>query len=351
MKQSTMKSITIIIPRLDEKAPIQVAMALAKQLSKKYQVCVYTLRGKGVLYSDGLRIKTLTVRDIGDILKSDIIHTHCFLPDLFGLSIKLLPCKSPKLVCTVHCDPLAEFQERKYRKFLIKLWFFALKRYDKAICLNSYVNDILNSRGVSSCIIYNGKDVEFKELSELNSKIIKFAAGRKIIGTYSVLRPIKGLEQLINYAKNMEKSKCIVIAGDGELMANFKSKLFEYSLENKVLLLGFVKNAHNLLPFFDVFVMTSRSEGFPIALIEALASGVPICHSNIPQLVEFKNKLKYTAEVYELDKISSLSEGINSCITSSLSTQNGAHNKSVYIEFLTESSMCCSYIKYCYEIN
>lgn len=351
MKQSTIKSIAIIIPRLDEKAPIQVAMALAKQLSKKHHVCVYTLRGKSALYSDGVRIKALTVRNINEILENDIIHTHCFLPDLIGLFIKLLPFKMPKLVSTVHCDPLEEFQSKKIRRFLINFWLFALKRYDKAICLNSHVSKILNDRGISSSIIYNGKNVEFSDLSELNNKIIRFADGRNVIGTYSVLKPVKGLEQLIEYARIMDESKCIVIAGDGDLMTEFKSKICENSLENKVLLLGFVKNAHNLLPVFDVFVMTSRSEGFPIALIEALASGTPICHSNIPQFLEFKSKLKYTSEVYELDRTSSLSEGLNSCIKSLFSMKNSAHNKSVYLEFLTENSMCDAYIKYCYEIN
>ena len=351
MKQSTIKSIAILIPRLDEKAPIQVAMALAKQLSKKHHVCVYTLRDKRALYYDGIKIKTLTARNANEVLENDIIHTHCFLPDLIGLFIKLLPFKTPKLVSTVHCDPLEEFQSKKVRRFLINFWLFALKKYDKVICLNSYVSKVLNGRGISSSIIYNGKNVEFNNLSELNNKIIKFSNGRNIIGTYSVLKPVKGLEQLIEYAKVMDESKCIVIAGDGDLMAEIKNKVCEHSLENKVLLLGFVKNAHNLLPFFDVFVMTSRSEGFPIALIEALASGIPICHSNIPQLLEFKNKLKYTSEVYELDGISSLSEGLNSCIKSLLSMKDIAHNRSVYIDFLTEKSMCDSYIKYCYEIN
>lgn len=352
MKKSTMKSISIIIPRLDNNAPVQVAMALAKQLASNHQVFVYTIKGTLASYAGDIPVKKITVNNIIKILSSDIIHTHCFLPDLIGMIFKFLSfSKAVLFVTTVHCDPLEEFKNRKLRQFLIRLWIYALRKFDKTIVLNSHVARTLTSRGVKSNVIYNGKDVFFNDYPGVKSKILKFSGGRKIIGAYSVFKRVKGIEQLIEYAINMDSSRCIVIAGDGELMPEFKLALHSNALEHKVLILGHVNNAHNLLRYFDVYVITSRSEGFPIALIEALASGIPICHSNIPQFIEFKNNLGFISEVYELDNIVSLSNSLDACLDSDLLVNHSEHNKMVYLYGLTERSMCNSYLKYCYEIN
>lgn len=225
-----------------------------------------------------------------------------------------------------------------------------MRSLDRVIVLNICTKKQLKSKRIKAEVIYNGKDIYFSDISDTNTIIQSFAKGRKIIGTYSVLKAVKGIEQLIQYAKIMDKSKCIIIAGDGELMNHFKSMLEDNELLDKVLLLGFIKNAYRLLPSFDVFVMTSRSEGFPIALIEALASGKPICHSNIVQFIEFKNKLGYLAEVYELDNVESLSKKLDSCLDSNVLKSKYLVNIKLYQEFLTERSMCSSYLNAYYDV-
>jgi glycosyltransferase involved in cell wall biosynthesis len=81
-----------------------------------------------------------------------------------------------------------------------------------------------------------------------------------------------------------------VIAGDGELFEALSNQVKQAGLEQRVLLLGFCNRASifNLLKAGDVYVMPSRSEGIPFALLEAAALGLPIVATNcggIPEVV------------------------------------------------------------------
>ena len=81
-----------------------------------------------------------------------------------------------------------------------------------------------------------------------------------------------------------------VIAGDGELFESLSSQVKQAGLEQRVLLLGFCDRAtvFNLLQASDLYVMPSRSEGIPFALLEAAALGLPIVATNcggIPEVL------------------------------------------------------------------
>jgi glycosyltransferase involved in cell wall biosynthesis len=66
-----------------------------------------------------------------------------------------------------------------------------------------------------------------------------------------------------------------LIAGDGGLKGLLEAEIARLGLRQCFHLVGFQGDVPQLLKQFDVFVLSSRSEGFPLALIEALASGLP----------------------------------------------------------------------------
>ena len=55
-----------------------------------------------------------------------------------------------------------------------------------------------------------------------------------------------------------------------------QSKILEYSLNGKALLPGYQEEARNYLPHFNLFAMSSLTEGLPITLLEAMQARVPI---------------------------------------------------------------------------
>jgi glycosyltransferase involved in cell wall biosynthesis len=66
-----------------------------------------------------------------------------------------------------------------------------------------------------------------------------------------------------------------LIAGDGELRSEVEAYAAELGLTNQLRLLGWRKDLATIYAATDVFVLTSRNEGTPVALIEAMASGTP----------------------------------------------------------------------------
>ncbi len=73
----------------------------------------------------------------------------------------------------------------------------------------------------------------------------------------------------------LRPDSCLVLAGTGELMDECESKVREKGLEHCVHFLGFRNDVPDLLQAYDVFLMPSYHEGFPVTAIEAQASGCP----------------------------------------------------------------------------
>lgn len=78
-----------------------------------------------------------------------------------------------------------------------------------------------------------------------------------------------------------------VIAGEGPFLKELEAQVGSLDLQGSVEFCGFVEDVQGLLADADIFVMPSQTEGMPIALLEAMASGLPIVASavgSIPQV-------------------------------------------------------------------
>jgi glycosyltransferase involved in cell wall biosynthesis len=94
------------------------------------------------------------------------------------------------------------------------------------------------------------------------------------------LHPKKGLEFLIPALSNLSNKKFTFILagnGDSEYEASIKSLLKKTGIESKTISLGFVGGElkQQLLQGSDLFVLTSHSENFGVAVFEAWSSGIP----------------------------------------------------------------------------
>jgi glycosyltransferase involved in cell wall biosynthesis len=72
----------------------------------------------------------------------------------------------------------------------------------------------------------------------------------------------------------------LTIIGDGELREKLKGLSIKLGIEESVSFLGFQINPYKYLEIADIFISSSRHEGFPNAVLESLACGTPVVANN-----------------------------------------------------------------------
>ena len=146
--------------------------------------------------------------------------------------------------------------------------------------------------------IYNGVD-PFLPVTELSmarafvtSRIpqqYRPGAATHIVGTVANFYSAKDIPTFIAAAARIGGDVRFVVIGDGPERAHLESLILDYELSSRFFLIGRVTEAAQMLPAFDVFVLPSVKEGFPWALLEAMAAKVPVVATRVgavPEMLE-----------------------------------------------------------------
>lgn len=99
------------------------------------------------------------------------------------------------------------------------------------------------------------------------------------------LAPQKDFETLIrafNRTEGENPDARLLIIGSGEKEEELQHLINQLELERKVELIGYVENLYAVMRAADVFVLSSRWEGFGIVLVEAMAAGTPVVSTDCP---------------------------------------------------------------------
>ena len=110
-----------------------------------------------------------------------------------------------------------------------------------------------------------------------------------IVGNVAALVPHKGQKYLIDAAARLlrdEPDTRVVIAGEGELQAALVQQIRHHHLEKHVILAGFRPDILSLHKAFDVFVMSSVTEGLGTSLLDAMACARPVVATSVGGIPE-----------------------------------------------------------------
>lgn len=108
-----------------------------------------------------------------------------------------------------------------------------------------------------------------------------------VIGTIGRLVPVKGHIQLLEAffeIKDEFPLALLAIIGEGRSRQELEAFIRDHGLEARVRLLGARDDALQYVKAYDVFVMSSISEGLPLALLEGMSAGLPIIGSDIDSM-------------------------------------------------------------------
>ncbi len=186
--------------------------------------------------------------------------------------------------------PQAENKSRKfYLQILNKIFYkYGINNYEQIIVQSEDMKvSLLRIAGQIKkkiSLINNPIDCNFieKQLSELNGSKNIFTLPNAIrlisIGRLSYQ---KGYDLLIKTVSDLkDKTVELVILGEGIDKNKLEKLIDNYKLGNKVKLIGFKKNPYKYIAQADYFISSSRFEGFPNAVLEACACGVPVIANN-----------------------------------------------------------------------
>jgi glycosyltransferase involved in cell wall biosynthesis len=177
-----------------------------------------------------------------------------------------------------------------------------LKRATCLQAVSSVEANQIKSFGIKAptVIIPNGVDASLLERKAATPLTAKLGLGdsQKTLLYLSRLHPKKGVDMLIRaFSRIPESERLTLVVGGSDAGSGFGTKLKELAHElgvgSRCLFVGEVKGGekHEMLLGADFFALPSHSEGLPVAVIEAMASGLPVLITpgcNLPEVEEWR---------------------------------------------------------------
>jgi L-malate glycosyltransferase len=224
-------------------------------------------------------------------LGPDVIHAH----DPMGVSLTAMALQmNPKLTAR----PLVVASRRV--DFHLKRHAFSRWKYrhvDVFIAASQLIGTILEQDGIEPDrieVVHDGVDVGAIDRQPLVDAHAAFwlPHGAPLVGNVAALAGHKGQKHLIGAAAKVVREipdARFLILGEGELRALLQEQIAALGLERHVTLAGFRPDVIGLEKSFDVFVMSSITEGLGSAILEAMACERPVVASRtggIPEAVQ-----------------------------------------------------------------
>lgn len=224
--------------------------------------------------------RRLLNRRIREILKDEekcdtnvIVACHGNIADLIALNKKLF---SSKVVFTEHSSWEYYTKARK----LAQLLFY--RKADKLVVLTEAAASIYRKYGLKNVAVIPNAVREAPKFKDAGHKAHELVA----IGR---LEEVKGYDNLI-HAVSLIKDKLndwrIVIYGTGSQKPELKKQIKTFGLEKYVKMAGPTNEVFEKLHNASGYLLTSRSEAFPMVVLESLACGTPVVSYAFPAIKE-----------------------------------------------------------------
>lgn len=260
-----------------------------KELERQHCCNIYILSKSSNFRSIYNPMHILRMRRI--MQQYDIAHVHLFPAQYYAVFANLLngflnKRKIP-LIFTEHSTSNRRIVNKKYQ-WIEKLIY---KHYNYQICISENVKKVYENylgKDFRQEVIRNGIDVKRYQYALPCDKIKKEADDFLLIQV-SGFREMKDQATLIRSLSFLPQHIKLLLAGDGPLRARNEDLVKALSLESRVQFLGNRSDIQALLKSADVVVLSSKYEGFGLAIVEGMAAGRPVVATDVGGLREIVN--------------------------------------------------------------
>jgi|GEM_PF-98770 len=312
--------LAFILPSLKKCGPVNVAVDIIRSLAphvRSIRIFCLTNTVDLTFEEPNIDVVRIGLLDRTDLSRFHAVHSHCFRSDLYVFLNRPLRSKT-RFLSTMHNYM---FQDIRYASngltALLKtlMWLFLLMRQDLVIALSSDMQAYYRRLGIPLAklrSVWNGRSMKAAVSEDTPSEIQVFKRqSLHVVGTVSQLVRRKGLEQLIEVLA-VEPSFAAVIIGDGPERLALEALATRLKVQNRVTFLGHRNDIARFLPHFSAYALPSRSEGFPLSLIEAGFLGVPCVVSDIAPVTSVfpPNSL----QTFQLDDVASFKNALKTAI-------------------------------------
>jgi sugar transferase (PEP-CTERM/EpsH1 system associated) len=231
-------------------------------------------------------------------LRPDVLHTHQ-VGALFYAGPAARRAGVPVVLHTEHINNLRKARGgRLSRMKMAWLWWLAARYADRYCCVSEdIVDDMVRRRIVPRKklrFVANGIDTALFQNGDGAAAIreqLGIPAEAPVVGTVGRLNEVKSQDLLIRaFARVRTRFPAahLVLVGDGPMRATLESLAADLGVAGAVHFAGYQDRPERYLHVMDLFALTSRMEGMPLAILEAWAAGRPVIASavgGVPDLV------------------------------------------------------------------
>jgi len=216
------------------------------------------------------------VRLIGATRKfrPDVIHGYLFGPNLFAV-LAGRACGVPVVAVAKRNVDAFETPRQKRIQRLAHRWATHVTAVSETVAATVEEFGVPRAR---ITVIPNGVDFSRFDASTGDRALLGAANGEPVIGSVGCLAARKDYATLLDALARLRtagKKFHATLVGDGPDRAALEARARALGVDDRLTFLGERPDVERLLPAMDVFVLSSREEGIPNSLLEAMAAGRP----------------------------------------------------------------------------
>lgn len=306
--------ICYIIPALSKFGPNLVVYDLVQlMIERGHRVKVYYFdEDKESLLTFPCETEQISFMKKIDFNQFDVVHSHCLRPDAYVFFHKPRKTKT-RFVTTLH-NFVKQDLTTTYNPFIATmvspLWMMMVRRHNKIVALSKTAEEYYTQWFAKEKLtyVYNTRKIDSCRglTSEEEREILEFKGDSFLIGTNAGYDYRKGADQLIKVLPRVPDVKLFMVwRGD---RPDLKKLAKELDVEKQIYFAGYREDAYRYQKYYDAFAIPSRSEGFPLAMLEAVSQNSNMISSDIPIFKEFFSDDECC--FFHLEDIDSLAQAI-----------------------------------------